>query len=610
MSQSSAPIQSSKFSHLPLSTFGPQDCALTGSALLSSPYHNKGSAFPPNERYDFKLHGLLPPNVQTLDQQVQRAYEQYTSCRDALAKNTFMTSMKDQNEVLYYRLIQDHLKEMFSIIYTPTEGEAIQNFSRLFRRPEGCYLNIFDKERVEVNLAQWGKAEDIDYIVVTDGEEILGIGDQGVGGILISVAKLVITTLCAGIHPARTLPVVLDCGTDNEQLLNDELYLGLRRPRIRGKDYDELVDTFVQAAHKLYPKAYLHFEDFGLSNARRLLDKYSPQLACFNVDVQGTGCITLAAIMAGMHVNKVDLKDMRLVVFGSGSAGIGIADQVRDAVATESRKTPKEAARQIWCVDKPGLLLESMSDDLTQGQVPFAREDSGWQGKDHKDLLAVVKEVEPHVLIGTSTKPKAFTEAILKEMAKHVERPIILPLSNPTRLHEADPKDVYEWTEGRALIATGSPFPPVEYKGKKYEVAECNNSTAFPGIGLGVVLCRSRLLSTKMIVAAVKAIASQSPALQDPNKGLVPDVVNVREISVQVAKAVTKEAVEENLATETGIPKDDAELEDWVRQQMWEPKYRPLVKVDASGASRHAKGEMGIGGRCRASDAHEDQQSS
>lgn len=258
MSQPSKSIKPSKFSHLLLSTSGPQDCALTGSALLGSPYHNKGSAFPPNERQDFKLHGLLPPNVQTLDQQVQRAYEQYRTRGDALAKNTFMTSMKDQNEVLCYRLIQDHLKEMFSIIYTPTEGEAIQNFSRLFRRPEGCYLNIFDNDRVERNLAQWGKAEDIDYMVVTDGEEILGIGDQGVGGILILVAKLVIATLCVGIHPARTLPVVLDCGTNNEQLLNYELYLGLRRPRIRGEDYDQFVDTLVQVAHKLYPKAYLH----------------------------------------------------------------------------------------------------------------------------------------------------------------------------------------------------------------------------------------------------------------------------------------------------------------------------------------------------------------
>ena len=378
--------------------------------------------------------------------------------------------MKAQNEVLYYRLIQDHLKEMFGVIYTPTEGEAIRNFSRLFRKPEGCFLNIVDKGRIEENLAQWGQPDDVDYIVVTDGEEILGIGDQGVGGILISVAKLVITTLCAGVHPARTLAVVLDCGTDNDQLLNDDLYLGLRRPRVRGREYDEFVDTFVQAAHKLYPKAYLHFEDFGLSNARRLLDRYSSQLACFNDDIQGTGCITLAAIMAGLHVSHLKLNEMRLVIFGSGTAGMGIADQVRDAIGTESGKSPEDCAKQIWCVDKPGLLMQSMGQELTKGQPPFARNDREWQGKDHQDLLSVIKEVKPHVLIGTSTKPKAFTEEVVKEMAKHVDRPIIFPLSNPTQLHEADPKDINEWTQGKALIATGSPFPPVEYNGRKYEI--------------------------------------------------------------------------------------------------------------------------------------------
>ncbi|KAL9134185.1 MAG: hypothetical protein Q9175_004639 [Cornicularia normoerica] len=559
---------------------------IQGSALLRSPYHNKGSAFPPNERKDFKLYGLLPPNVQTMEMQVERAYRQYCSRTDALAKNTFMTSMKEQNEVLYYKLIQEHLKEMFGIIYTPTEGDAIQNFSKVFRKPEGCFLNIFDQDRVEDNLAQWGDPEDIDYIVVTDGEEILGIGDQGVGGILISVAKLVLTTLCAGIHPSRTLPVVLDCGTDNHQLLNDDLYLGLRWPRVRGKEYDEFVDKFVQSVRKLYPGAYLHFEDFGLTNARRILDKYRPEVACFNDDVQGTGVITLAAIMAGLHVSGLKFTDMRLVVFGSGTAGIGVADQVRDAISAESGKSKEDAAKQIWCVDRPGLLLKSQGEDLTIGQGPFARDDKEWQGKDHNDLLSVVEEVKPHVMIGTSTKPKAFTEEVVKEMSKHVERPIIFPLSNPTRLHEADPKDINEWSEGKALIATGSPFPPVEYNGRKYEV----------GIGLGTVLCRSRLLSDKMLVAAVKAIAAQSPALKDPDKGLVPDIIDVREISVHVAKAVIKQAIEENLATEKDIPENDADLEEWIREQMWEPRYRPFVRVDKEKASKYGRGELGVGG--------------
>ncbi|KAL9131581.1 MAG: hypothetical protein Q9217_000538, partial [Psora testacea] len=555
------------------------------------------SAFSPNERNDFGLYGLLPPNVQTLDEQVRRAYEQYSSRKDALAKNTFMTSLKEQNEVLYYKLIQDHLKEMFSIIYTPTEGDAIQNFSRIFRKPEGCFLNIFDQGRVEDNLAQWGGPEDIDYIVVTDGEEILGIGDQGVGGILISIAKLVLTTLCAGIHPSRTLPVVLDCGTDNHQLLNDDLYLGLRRPRVRGEDYDSFVDTFVQSAHKLYPRAYIHFEDFGPANARRLLDKYRPKLACFNDDVQGTGCITLAGILSGLHVSGLKLTDTRIVIFGSGSAGIGIADQVSDAIVAESGKSKENASKQIWCVDKPGLLLKSQGESLTKGQGPYARDDHEWQGKPHDDLFGVVKEVKPHVLIGTSTKPKAFTKKIVEEMSKNVDRPIIFPLSNPTRLHEADPKDINEWSKGKALIATGSPFPPVEYNGKKYEVvyqAECNNSTAFPGIGLGAVLCRSRLLSDKMLVAAVKAIAAQSPALKDPDRGLVPDVVDVREISVHVASAVIKQAVAEGLATEEAIPTENDDLQEWVREQMWTPRYRSLKRVKHKQASKHGRGELGV----------------
>ncbi|KAJ9296943.1 hypothetical protein DTO271G3_4704 [Paecilomyces variotii] len=568
--------KASKFSHLPRASTGPIECSLEGEELLHNSHFNKGSAFPPEERKEFKLHGLLPPNVQTLDEQVERAYQQYCSRPDDLAKNTFMAGMKIQSEVLYYKLIQTHIKEMFSVIYTPTEGEAIQNFSRIFRRPEGCYLNIRDQDRVDEILSRF--QGDIDYIVVSDGEEILGIGDQGVGAILISIAKLVLTTLCAGIHPSRQLPVVLDCGTDNEELLNDGLYLGLRQRRVRGKEYDQFVETFVESARKRFPNAYIHFEDFGLHNARRLLDKYRPHISCFNDDIQGTGCVTLAAVMAGLHVSKVDLKDVRVVVFGSGSAGTGVAEQIADAIATESEKSKEEASKQIWCLDKPGLLLKSHGDKLTPAQVPFARDDSEWPDKENTDLLSVVKTVKPHVLIGTSTKPGAFTEDVIREMAKHVERPIVFPLSNPTRLHEAQPKDINDWTEGRALIATGSPFPPVEYNGTKYEVAECNNSTCFPGIGLGVVLSRARLLSDKMLVAAIKALAAQSPALKDPNQPLLPDIVHVREISVQIAKAVIQCAVAEGLAQEKDIPQDEADLEEWIRVQMWEPKYRPLVR--------------------------------
>lgn len=462
-----------KFGHLPLSTSGPQDCALTGHALLRTPYFNKGTAFTPEERKAFKLQGLLPQHCATLESQVDRAYQQFLSRKDDLAKNTFMTSMKEQNEVLYYKLIQDHIKEMFSIIYTPTEGEAIANFSRLFRRPDGCFLNIDDIDRVDVDVGQFGGAEDIDLVVVSDGEQILGIGDQGVGGILISVAKLVLYTLCAGIHPNRVLPVVLDCGTNNKDLLEDDLYLGLKKQRVTGERYDKFVDTFVTSVKKHYLKAYLHFEDFGLSNARRILDRYTDKIACFNDDVQGTGCVTLAAIYAALHVTKTPMKDLKVVAFGAGTAGTGIADQIRDAIAVEGKVSPEEACKHIWAVDKPGLLLKSKKDSLTPAQVAYAREDSDWpEGTEHVDLLSVIKEVKPHVLIGTSTKSGAFTEEIVKEMANHVERPIIFPLSNPTRLHEAKPQDLLDWTDGKALVATGSPFPPVKVGGKTIEIGK------------------------------------------------------------------------------------------------------------------------------------------
>ncbi|GAP85306.1 putative malate dehydrogenase [Rosellinia necatrix] len=592
----------SKFSHLPLSTSGPIECAVSGTVLLNTPYFNRGSAHTAEEREEFNLTGLLPQSVQTLEQQTKRAYQQYSTRQDDLAKNTFLTSLKEQNAVLYYKLLQDHLEEMFSVVYTPTEGDAIQNFSRLFRRPEGCFLNINNIDRVSHDLAQWGKPDDIDYIVVSDGEEILGIGDQGVGGILISVAKLVLATLCAGIHPNRTLPVVLDCGTDNEELLADELYLGLRQKRVRGEKYDKFVDEFVQSARKLFPGAYIHFEDFGLTNARRILDHYRPKIPCFNDDVQGTGCVTLAAIMAGLHVGQQKLEDIKLVVFGAGTAGVGIADQVRDAIATEKGISKDEAAKQIWLIDRPGLLTTDST--LDDGQKVFAKAAADWTDKD-RSLLAVVRAVRPNVLVGTSTVPGAFTEEVVRAMAAGCARPVILPLSNPTRLHEAVPRDLLRWTGGRALVATGSPFAPVRGPwgpgGAEVavEVAECNNSVVFPGVGLGVVLCRARRLSDAMLVAAVRAVAALSPALddRDPAAPLLPGVDRVRHVSVRVARDVIRAAVAEDLATEVDIPlDDDAELEDWIREQMWDPVYRPLRRVGAAGASRLAKAELKVVG--------------
>ncbi|KAH0489194.1 hypothetical protein TgHK011_009635 [Trichoderma gracile] len=584
-----------KFSHLPLSTTGPLECALTGTALLNSPIFNKGSAFPLSERREFNLTGLLPANEQTLDHQVKRAYQQYQSRGDDLAKNTFLTSLKDQNEVLYFKLLLTHLKEMFSIVYTPTEGDAIQNYSRLFRRPEGCFLNIENPELVEQDLALWGTADDVDYICVTDGEEILGIGDQGVGGILISGAKLTLTSLCAGVHPNRTLPVVLDCGTDNEELLNDDLYLGLRQPRVRGKRYDDFIQTFVEAARKLFPRAYIHFEDFGTNNARRLLELYRPKIACFNDDVQGTGCVTLAALLAALHASDQKLSDSRIVIFGAGSAGVGIADQVRDAIATEQNISHEKASQQIWLIDKEGLL--TTKSDFSAAQKGYVKDASEWS--DNTTLLSVVQQVNPNILIGTSTVPGAFTEEVVKAMHENAPRPIIFPLSNPTRLHEAKPADLLNWTNGKALVATGSPFEPVtgpwgeDGSDVTIEVAECNNSVVFPGIGLGCVLSRAKLLTDKMLVAAVEGVASLSPALKDATAPLLPDVEDVRPVSVQVAKHVIQAAVKEGVATEEGIPSDGDELDEWIREQMWNPEYRPLKLVKMEDATRAAKGELG-----------------
>ena len=472
-----------RFSFLPLSTSGPIKCSLSGIDLLESPAFNKGSASSTQEREAFGLSGLIPATVGSLKDQVKRAYEQYQERRTPLGKNTFMTSLKDQNEVLYYRLIQEHLKEMFPIIYAPTEGEAIANYSRLFRRPAGIFLDINHPDGVETALSTSGKwPGDVDIIACSDGEQILGwsitfdapwwyipnllhfvyvigIGDQGVGGILISIAKLVLYTLCAGIHPGRTLPVVLDIGTDNLELMNDPLYLGLQQPKARGEEYGAFVETFISACRKQYPKAYIHFEDFGLQNARRILDKYMGQMACFNDDVQGTGCVTLATLYAAIQVAKYKMRDLRVVIFGAGTAGIGIADQVRHAIAVESGKSKEEATRQIWCVEKLGLLLllliQSHDEDLSLAQQDYARPENEWQ-EDDGSLLEVVRNVRPHVLIGTSTKPRSFTKGVVQEMAKHVQRPIIFPLSNPTKLHEAIPSDLIQWTDGKVLTATGS----------------------------------------------------------------------------------------------------------------------------------------------------------
>jgi len=582
-----------KYDHLPLADKGPIKVPYTGSALLNNSFYNKGTSFSPKERHRLDLHGMLPTNHQNLENQVARAYEQYSTFETDLEKNTFMTSMAEQNTVLYYRLIHDHLEEMFSIIYTPTEAAAISNYSRVFRRPDGCFLPISYPDEVEDRLRKFvvPNTDDggIDYIVVTDGEQILGIGDQGVGGILISVAKLAITTICAGIHPDRTLAVGLDTGTNNKKLLDDDLYLGYKHERVRGQKYDDFVEKFITSAKKLFPRAYVHFEDFGVHNARRLLDKYRQQYAVFNDDVQGTGCVTLASIMAAAKLSNIKLGDLRVISFGAGSAGTGIAEQISAAISTDAGISKEEAKKQMYLIDKQGLLLDN-DDTLSIAQKPFAHPASKWSESEDelKDLKTMISKIKPHVLIGTSTVPGAFTEDAVREMAKHVERPIIFPLSNPTKLHEAQPEDLFKWTDGKALVATGSPFPPVEHNGTKHEVAECNNSVCFPGIGLGCVLGRVKKLTDEMLVAAVAQLAGEAPAVKqnDSTKGLCPGVGAARDVSVKIAKGVIRQAAKDDLLGVKDVPLDnDSELEEWITAQMWQPEYRELVLEETKRAT-------------------------
>lgn len=606
-------LSSTRFNRVAhLDTEKPQRTSLRGKALLNNPTFNKGTAFTEQERKDFGLNGLLPSMVDTLEEQVQRAYEQYRALNSDILRNSFMNSMHDQNQVLFYKLFENHLKEMMPIVYTPTTGEAISNYSRLFRRPEGCFLSIDNtSEEIDARLKIWGEGNDVDYIICSDSEAILGIGDQGVGGIGISIAKLALMTLCGGLHPDKALPIVLDVGTNNQTLLNDDLYLGLRRERVTGEEYDAFLDRFVRAVMARFPSATLHFEDFGTKNARTLLDRYKDEFCVFNDDSQGTSAVTLAALTAGVWVTKSKLKDQKVVLLGAGTAGVGIADRIRDAMMTEGL-SEEEALSRIYLLDRPGLLLESHAEESSKFQMskfqrPYAKKDGDFASSPNVDLLEVIDTVKPEILIGCSGQHNAFTEKAIRRMAEHVDRPIILPLSNPTRLIEAVPADINAWTGGRALIATGSPFKPVTHDGVTYEIGESNNALVFPGIGYGCVLARASRLSDGMIIAAAKALASTSPALGDPDCALLPDMRDVRRTSVVVAAAVIRAAVREGLHGNEALPDvfhrdegtdGDAEgMQTWVRRHMWSPVYRSLEQVEHHQASASERGETGLGGK-------------
>jgi malate dehydrogenase (oxaloacetate-decarboxylating) len=551
---------------------------LRGTSVLGSPLLNRGTAFTLAEREALGLTGLLPEGVSTIEGQLRRVYGQYLRQPDDLAKNLYLAGLRDRNEVLFYRLLTEHIEEMLPIVYTPTIGTAIERYSYEFGRTRGVFLSVDHPGQVETAFRNYGLgSRDVDLIVATDSEGILGIGDWGVGGIQIAVGKLAVYVAAAGLHPRRIIPVVLDAGTDNPALLAEEMYPGNRHARVRGERYDELIDTYVSVATRLFPNALLHWEDFGAGNAHRILTKYAGSCLTFNDDIQGTAAVTLAAALGAVRAAGSRMRDQRVVIHGAGTAGIGIADALRQVMIAEGL-SPASATANFHALGSKGLLTSDYPGTLRDFQVPYARpaaEVSGWarDGEGRIGLAEVVARSRPTMLIGTSTQPGAFTEAIVTDMAAHARRPIIMPLSNPTSHAEARPADLIAWTDGRALIATGSPFAPVPYRGVSYQIAQANNALIFPGLGLGVTVSRARRVSDGMLAAAARALADLSGA-DTPGAPVLPPVTSLRAVSAAVAAAVARAAQAEGLA---GVPLDDPDGQ--VRRAMWAPAYPAIEAI-------------------------------
>ncbi len=558
---------------------GCYETKVRGLAVLNSPLLNKGTAFTAEERKALGLMGLIPPDISTLKTQVKRAYIQYERLPDALSKNIYLTALHDRNEVLFYRLFSEHLREMIPIVNDLTVGMAMEQYHHECRPPRGVYLSIDHPGAIEEAFANLGVGSaDIDLILATDAEQVLGIGDWGVGGIEVSIGKLAIYTAAGGVDPTRVIPVMLDVGTNRESLLDDPTYIGNRHARIRGDRYDAFIDAYVKAVTTMFPHALLQWEDFGPGNGRRILEKYRDRICTFNDDMQGTGAITLAAVISAIRVCGTPLRSQRVVIFGAGTAGIGVADQVRDAMVREGL-SKEDAATRFWCVDRQGLLTTGMADQLHDYQVTYARpaaESKSWKHDGHENgvgLAEVVRRVKPTMLIGASTVSGSFTEPIVKEMAAHTERPIIFALSNPPVRVEANPADLIAWTGGRALIATGSPFAPVTYKGLTYVIAQVNNAMLYPGLALGAIVSRASRISDGMFVAAASAVSSLVTVRQ-PGASLLPHIDNLRSVSMTVAVAVAEAAVAEGLA---GVKFGD--IVQQVQDAMWQPEYR---RIEAS----------------------------
>lgn len=553
------------------------EISLTGKALLETPLLNKGSAFSEEERRQFGLLGLVPPHVSTTEEQLARTYGSYGKKDTELERYIYLVSLQDRNETLFYRLLQEHITEMMPIIYTPVVGEGCKQYSRLYRRPRGLYISYPQRNDIGTILSNAPNKE-VAVIVVTDGERILGLGDLGVGGMGIPVGKLSLYTLCAGIPPTKTLPIMLDVGTDNQELLRDPLYLGWRHERVRGQEYDAFIEAFVQSVIDKFPKVLMQWEDFAKNNATRLLERYRDRLCTFNDDIQGTGAVTLAGLLAATNVIGSKISKQQIVMLGAGSSATGISDQIVAAMMSEGL-TKLEATSAIWLVDSTGLVHTGRAglEPLKQKYAQEIDRVNAWPSSspDRISLLDVIKNVKPAILIGTSAQPGAFTEELVREMARHVPRPVIFPLSNPTSKSEAVPEDLINWTDGRALVATGSPFPSVEFRRQKINIGQCNNAFVFPGIGLGVISSGARRVRNEMFVAAARALAEFSPALRDPAASLYPALEGVRDISRRVALAVAETAQTLGLAHESSRE----ELERLVDANIWIPQYARYVRT-------------------------------
>jgi malate dehydrogenase (oxaloacetate-decarboxylating) len=542
-----------------------------GMELLNRQGLNKGTGFTDEERSKFGLHGLLPPQVESLDEQTVRAYEAYKRKDDDLERHIYLRALQDTNEVLFYRLLLDHIEEMTPMVYTPVVALACQQFSHIYRRPRGLFISYPLRDSIPALLRNRPNPE-VDVIVVTDGERILGIGDQGAGGLGIPIGKLSLYTLIGGIRPERTLPILLDVGTNNAERLDDPEYFGWRHERITGQEYFDFVDRFVQAVKQELPQTCLQWEDFATPHARPILQRYHDELLTFNDDIQGTAAVALGTVLGAVKVTGKSLKDQQIVMLGAGSAGIGVVDGLRAAM--EGEGLPEQEARsRFWVVDKDGLLHSGRKDLSPEQRVYAQPEDrvAGWPrtSNGHIGLADVIGKIEATILIGLSTVGGAFSESIVREMARKVKRPIIFPLSNPTSKSEAKADDLIRWTEGRALVATGSPFAPVSYGGRTIPIAQCNNVFIFPAIGLGVVASGARRVTDAMMLEAARALAENSPALKDPAASLLPPLNDIRRVAAQIALAVGAEAQKEGLAPQ----RSEDELRQRVTAAQWTPAY-------------------------------------